>query len=86
MSESYSNIYTDEDSVGLSGTKAISFPWPAKRLTITNDSASANLKWKFKDSHSWATLGPAETVSMDLSVKQLMLESTGAKYRVWAIG
>ena len=86
MSESYSNLFTDENTNGLNGTKTIIFPWPAKRLTVTNDSGTTALEWKFKNSHSWATLGPSETVSMDLSIKQMIVRSVGAKYRIWALG
>lgn len=86
MSQNYANLYTDENSQGLQGTKIISFPWPAKRISITNYSSNQELKWRFKAGHPWATLDPLETVAMDVSVKQLTLESVGATYKMWALG
>ena len=83
---SLANTTTDEETVGFSGEKVITFPWRVKRLTITNDSATKNLRWKFKEENDWATLYPYETVSMELSIAALRLSSTGATYRVWGIG
>ena len=81
-----SNLASYEELQGLMGDRTLEFPWPVKRLTITNDGELCDLKWKFKDSHDWATLRPHETVSMELSVTQVMLFSDGALYRIWGIG
>ena len=82
----YANVTTDEDSSGLYGEKTIVFPWPPKQLTIVNDGPLADLQWKFKEGHDWATLKPRETIAFPCSVTQLILSSAGAKYRVWGIG
>jgi hypothetical protein len=86
MSYQYANLYTEESDGPTSVSKTISFPWPAKVLKITNDSATQNIKWKFKSSHPWATLYPEETVSLDCSIEQLILEGVNYEYRVWALG
>lgn len=83
---SLSNLTTFEETSGLNGGITLTFPWKAKRLTITNDSSTKALKWKFKEGHDWATLKVGETVSMELSIDQVMLESSGATYRVWGVG
>lgn len=87
MSHNYSNIVTDEETTGLSRDgKTITFPWPVKQLTITNDSRRISLSWKFKTGHDWATLKPGETVSIRCSVRYLQLSGEDAVYRVWGIG
>jgi cytochrome c oxidase assembly protein Cox11 len=85
MSSSYANLSTDEGT--LAGEKIITFPWPAKKVTITNDSSTRTIQWKFKPNHDWASLKPYETVSMYVSVKQVILSgSNNAEYRLWGIG
>lgn len=84
--EVFANIATDEETVGLNGQVIIGFPWPIKRLTIMNDGPTDDLQWKFKEGHDWATLKPDETISLACSITQVVLLSSGAKYRVWGIG
>ena len=86
MSESYANLTTDEESIGLNGLKIVDFPWKIKKITITNDSNQFNLSWQFREANDWATLRPNESVSMELSINSLRLISNGATYRVWGIG
>lgn len=83
---SFANTTTHEDTIGLNGDEVINFPWKVKRLTITNDSGTKDLRWKFKEENDWATLKPYETVAMELSISTLRISSTGAQYRVWGIG
>ena len=85
MSGVYANLTTAEETSGLSGETTVVFPWPIKQLTIMNDGPN-DLKWKFKDSHDWATLKTDETIAMGVSVTQIILESSNAKYRVWGVG
>ena len=82
-----SNLTTSEEINTLTGERTIEFPWPVKRLTITNDGPDNDLLWRFKEGHDWATLKAFETVSFECSVKQLMLDSPGGtNYRVWGLG
>jgi len=81
---SYANNYSDEGVV--SGIKTITFPWYPKRLQITNDSSSKDLKYKFNESEYYRTLKPYETSSIDgVTIKTLFLSGDDA-YRVWGTG
>jgi hypothetical protein len=79
------NLEPYEDT--LNGEVTITFTLRAKKLIITNDSASNNLQYKFKNSEDFATLAPTETESFtDISLTQLTLLGTNVPYRIRAIG
>lgn len=80
---SYANLDSHEGSV--SGTATVTFTRRPFRVTITNDSAVNNLQFRFSTEHSWATLKPTETVSMQARPKQIYLSGTAA-YRIWGVG
>ena len=81
--DGYGNLDSFEGSV--SGTKTITFNRRPRKVTITNDSSLNDLKFKFKDSADYATLKTTETVSMTITVSQVLL-SGNASYRIWGIG
>ena len=80
----YANLKTFEDSV--SGTDTLSFPWRPRKIIITNDSATSELKFKFNVSEDFATLRPTETVSLEVGHRKLIVSGSGVPYRIWGIG
>jgi hypothetical protein len=56
------------------------------RITITNDSPTTDLSFKFQAGYDYATLAPTETVSMEIRTGVVFLTSTNAAYRVWGVG
>lgn len=68
----------------LSGEETLTLARKSRQLQITNDSAS-NMMFKFHASENWGTLGPTETLSVEFSARQVILNGSGA-YRVWSWG
>ena len=80
----YANLDAQEGT--LTGTTTLTFKFRARRVVITNDSASADLSFKFNATESYATLKPTETVSLQHLTKTVLLSGTGVTYRVWGTG
>lgn len=82
----YANFDPHEGVVESGGT-TITLIRKSRRLSVTNDSSTKNLKFKFNKQESFGTLKPTETLDViDLWVKQVFLEGAGVDYRVWAYG
>jgi hypothetical protein len=82
----YSNFDPHEGTVVSGGTK-VTLLRKSRRLSITNDSATKNLKFKFNPQESFGTLKPTETLDViDLWVSAVYLEGSGVSYRVWSYG
>lgn len=79
----YANMDSFEGT--CSGTATITFNRRPRRVTITNDSNTQELKFRYSTTHDWATLKPTETVSMEITVSYVYL-SGNAAYRIWGIG
>ena len=86
MSGKHANEWSYEENLGLSGTVTHNLPWPQEQWTIINDDDTRDLLYKFNDSSSYKTIRPTETVSLNINRQQLILQSTGAIYRVWTFG
>ena len=72
-----------------SSTVTVTFDWKARHITITNDSATNDLEFKFQSGQDFATLHGTETISLYLHSQTVFLNSpSGAivQYRVWAWG
>ena len=78
-----SNLDSFEGSV--SGTATVTFTRRPRRVTITNNSITNELQFKFKSSETFATLMPTETISLEVTIKQVLLSGT-ADYRIWGLG
>jgi len=80
----YANLTTEEGIL----TGEIAFNWDIKvgRLTIMNDSGTADLRWKLHENEDYATLYPTETISLAVRTRTLWLSSTNGQYRVWGLG
>jgi len=73
-STSYANLEVYEGTV--SGSTTITFILVPRRMIITNDSSSNSLQFRFDDTRSFATLKPTETITLDISRRQLTLSGT----------
>lgn len=82
---SYSNFKAFEGTLSSDTTLTFS-AWRPRSITITNDSGSIDLLFKFNASESYGTLKPGETVNPDIIARTVYLSGTGAEYRVWGIG
>jgi hypothetical protein len=78
--ETYANFYAYEGTATTDVT--ITFPHRVGRVTITNDSATTELSFKFQSGYDYGTLAPTETVSMEIRTGNIFLTSTNAAYRV----
>ncbi len=59
----------------------------SRRIILTNDSGSADLKFKFNSSEDFATLKPTESMDEYLWVREVRLStSTSVAYRLWVYG
>ena len=80
----YANLLSDEGTV--SGTTTVTLGLKAARITITNDSATKVLGFKFHTSESYATLKPTETISLQFRTKVIYLSGDGVMYRILGVG
>lgn len=69
----------------VAGTAQITFDLPVKRISISNDSSTANLQFKFNSTETYGTLKPTETFSAEATVRDVYLSGNG-DYRVWGLG
>lgn len=71
----------------LNGTITLTFDLPVKRITVSNDSGSVALQYKFNASRPYSTLKPTEVYSNLITVTNVYLSSTSpVDYRVWGEG
>lgn len=85
MSEGvYANFEALEGTVSTETT--LTLVRKSRKIAILNDSASNNLSYKFNASETFGTLKPTESLSLYLTTNQVILDSTGAAYRVWVYG
>ena len=83
----YANFSSNEAST--SGTATVTFPWKARQITITNDSAVHSLEYKFNTSEDYGTLLPTETLALHHHARDVILNSPSGNsvaYRVWGYG
>ena len=58
----------------------------SRKLVITNDDATKELKYKFNESETFATLQGTESLSMYFTTNQIILSGSDVDYRVWVFG
>ena len=80
----YANLLVSEGTITTATTVTLNMR--ARRLTITNDSATQDLSFKFNGAETYATLKPTETVSMQVLTKTVYLNGSSVPYRIWGIG
>ena len=58
----------------------------SRRIVITNDHGDNNFFYIFNDSESFGTIGPTETLSLDFTTNQVIINGTNVPYRIWIYG
>ena len=81
--DGYANLDSFEGTV--SGSETITFTRRPRKIIVHNDSLLNELKFRFNESHNWATLAPSESTSMHITISRVFL-SGNAKYRIWGVG
>ena len=83
----YSNQEALEGTVTT--TVTLTLARPSRAIEIINDSGTRDLEYKFGASATFATLKPLEVVSMELWIRQIILNSPRAAavpYRIRILG
>jgi hypothetical protein len=57
----------------------------SRKIVITNDHASNDLKYKFNASETYGTLKGTESLSMYFTTNQIIIDGNG-DYRIWVYG
>lgn len=81
---SLANLLVNEGTVN--GELTIDFPMRFRKVTITNDSGSGNLQFKFNGKENFATLHPTETISLTAISGTVIISGAGIDYRILGIG
>lgn len=84
MDGAYANLSSHEGNI--IGSEEIQLDFRVRRISITNDSSSLDLKFKFHSSKEYSTLKPTEQISMVIRTRQVFLQGTGVDYRIWGTG
>ena len=80
----YANFIAEEGTV--TGDLTVTLARKSRKVTITNDSSTNTLLFKFNSGEDYGTLNPTETVSLEFITKRIYLSSMGADYRIWVSG
>ena len=81
----HANFEPIEES--LNGEVTHTLKRKSRHITLTNDSGSDTLKYKFNASEAYGTLKPTESVDMDVWVRTVFLQTTtSVDYRLWVYG
>ena len=70
----------------LSGEVTLSLTRRSRKLNITNDHATADLRFKVNNSEEWGTLQGTESLSLDFWTRTIILSGTDIPYRIWIFG
>ena len=80
----YANLEVYEDNT--SSLTDITFKLKPRKVIITNDSTTDNLQFRFNTAFGYATLHPTETITLEITSRNLFLIGTNVDYRIWGIG
>ena len=80
-----SDVLANFEAIEGNGDGTFTLRLKSRKLIITNDSSSVNLKWKLNSSEDFGTLFPTESISMYVTTKTVFLQGTG-DYRIWSFG
>ena len=58
----------------------------SRKISISNDSSTLDLSFKFNASESFGTLKPTETVSLYIRTNEVIINGGGVAYRIWVFG
>jgi len=80
----YGNYEAKEGTVATE--TSLDFARPSRKIVVTNDSSTKELRFKFNTGEDFGTLRPTETFSAHMRVLQVIVDGDSVPYRVWAIG
>jgi len=80
----YANLRVHEGII--SGAEELTFSPRVGRVTIMNDSATKDLRFKLNLNQDYATLKPTETVSFEARTSNIHISGSGTEYRIWGLG
>lgn len=69
----------------LDGTTTKAFTSESRHIILANDSVAFDLEYKFADADTFATVKGSETIALDFSVEQIILNtpSQAVDFRLW---
>tara|TARA_R110000803_G_scaffold58245_1_gene116476 strand:- start:6324 stop:6629 length:306 start_codon:yes stop_codon:yes gene_type:complete len=68
----------------VNDTVEIAFAKTSRNIILANDSVSLDLQYKFSTPEDFATLKPAETVTLEFAADSILFSTLGAvNYRLW---
>ena len=84
MYGTYANFEALEGTV--SGERLLSLARKSRKIVITNDHATKDLKYKFNGSEAFGTLQGTESLSLYFITKTIIISGNDIPYRVWVYG
>ncbi len=70
----------------VDGEDALTFVRKSRKIVITNDHATKDLKYKFNASEDFGTLKGTESLSLYFWAKQIIINGDNVPYRIWVYG
>lgn len=58
----------------------------SRRIVISNDHATKDLKYKFNSSENFGTIKRTETLSLDFRTNKIIIDGNSVPYRIWIYG
>ena len=83
MSGVHANFEALEGTVSTETT--LTLTRKSRRIVITNDHATDDFSYKFNASETYGTLHGTETLSLDFTTNQIIINGSGP-YRIWVYG
>jgi len=84
MYGTYANFEAFEDTI--TGEITFNLKRKSRKIVITNDHSTADLRYKFSPSETWGTLQGTESLSLYFITKTIIISGANIPYRVWVYG
>jgi len=81
-------VYANLESIegNLNGELTLTLTRKSRKIVITNDASSADLRYKFNETEEFATLKSTETLSLYFTTRDIIISGTNVDYRIWVFG
>jgi hypothetical protein len=80
-----SGVHANFEAIEASGSNTYTLVRKSRKLIITNDSSSVDLKYKFNETEAFGTLFPTESISLYFTTRTVIVSGNG-NYRIWSYG
>ncbi len=70
----------------VDGEDALTLVRKSRKIIITNDHATKDLKYKFNASETSGTLKGTESLSLYFTTNQIIINGDDVPYRIWVYG